>query len=257
MYICQKFLVDPMKVLLMRGIFLAFFLFKVIVASATTYYVSPNGNDSNPGTFSRPWASWPRAFNGQEVSPGDTVYFRGGIYYKDDHAHTSSWYYPSYSPGAGYSVSRNGTSGNWIVFIAYPGEEPILDCGNVVPTGCSNRGLRDNSVQYVKFIGLTVRNVWQRRGATECGSKGVQCYAWEVSNRVEFIRCKAYNVHGIGFETYGGDMYYENCDAWNCADSLSNSGPGERGTGFASIVMGNTGSSIVLFIFLLNLVLAT
>ena len=38
------------------------------------------GNDINDGSIANPWASWGRAVNA--ATPGDTVYFRGGIYYK-------------------------------------------------------------------------------------------------------------------------------------------------------------------------------
>lgn len=218
------------------------------VACPDSSYVGMNtGDDDAIGNFANPWESWARAFNAEEVQPGDTVFIRGGVYWKDDHAHTSSWYYPYYYAGAGYKVSAQGTSGARVVFAAYEDETPILDCDNVTPTTCSNRGVRYNSVSYVDFVGLTIRNVHQTPdGVASCGINAQQCYGWEVSSNVKFINCKAYNIHGIGFETYGGTMYYENCDAWNCADSLSAVGhKGERGTGFASIVTSNVNSSVI------------
>ena len=44
------------------------------------YYVSPSGNDSNPGTFSLPWKTINKA--ARSVIPGDIVYIRGGTYYE-------------------------------------------------------------------------------------------------------------------------------------------------------------------------------
>jgi hypothetical protein len=45
-------------------------------AHAATYYVATDGDDANPGTIGQPLATIQKA---QEfVSPGDTVYVRGG-----------------------------------------------------------------------------------------------------------------------------------------------------------------------------------
>jgi hypothetical protein len=54
----------------------------------TEYYVSPDGDDSNPGTEAAPLASLqPVAMNGaQEAGPGDTVYVRAGTYYPREKA---------------------------------------------------------------------------------------------------------------------------------------------------------------------------
>src|ERR1700722_13556909 len=46
-------------------------------SSATTYYVSPSGSDSNPGTASAPWQSIARV-NRASLQPGDFVLFQGG-----------------------------------------------------------------------------------------------------------------------------------------------------------------------------------
>ena len=59
-------------------------VFAVLGASVTTiawaevYYVSPTGSDANPGTRELPWGNWTHAVS--QVQPGDTVYFREGIY---------------------------------------------------------------------------------------------------------------------------------------------------------------------------------
>jgi hypothetical protein len=45
-----------------------------------TYYVAPEGNDSNPGTFSKPWKSVDYSI--AQLQAGDTLYLRGGIYYE-------------------------------------------------------------------------------------------------------------------------------------------------------------------------------
>jgi hypothetical protein len=58
--------------------FVAFFL--TTSASATTYYVAPNGNDGNPGTTpGQPWRTIQRAVS-QPVAPGDIVMVADGTY---------------------------------------------------------------------------------------------------------------------------------------------------------------------------------
>ena len=43
-----------------------------------TYYISPTGSDSNPGTLSQPWAHYPKAAS--VVTAGDTVLVQPGVY---------------------------------------------------------------------------------------------------------------------------------------------------------------------------------
>ena len=52
------------------------------VAKGATYYVSPNGNDSNPGTTAdRPWRTFDKVLNASRpLRPGDTVVLLDGTY---------------------------------------------------------------------------------------------------------------------------------------------------------------------------------
>ena len=56
-------------------------LSETFVPSLTAYYVSTAGSDANDGMFATPWLTWGKGLN--DASPGDTVYFRGGVYIKD------------------------------------------------------------------------------------------------------------------------------------------------------------------------------
>src|SRR6202142_1162737 len=51
-------------------------------SSATTYYVSPSGSDSNPGSASAPWQTISRV-NRASLSAGDSVLFQGGQTFSD------------------------------------------------------------------------------------------------------------------------------------------------------------------------------
>ena len=45
------------------------------------FYVSPDGDDDNPGTVERPWRTMSRV---NELRPGDTLYLRGGVYHLNE-----------------------------------------------------------------------------------------------------------------------------------------------------------------------------
>lgn len=203
------------------------------------FYVSPDGNDSNPGTYEQPWATWGKAFNSTSVQPGDTVYFRGGVY-----AMTSNnSFYPG-GWGYGYDVTRDGTITDTIKFWAYPGEEPILDCDAVVPSGGYNRAIWANDQNYLHFKGLTVRNVWQT-------SSSITVYAWgSQGSNIVIENCKTYNTGGRAFFAYGHNIRYINCDSWNNTDDKTidqGSGmdrPGNDGVGFQNVDFVNEDGTI-------------
>lgn len=66
------------------------------VNSVTNYYVSPAGNDLNPGTLDQPFATIQKAAN--VAKEGSTIYIRGGVYNQKVH------------------VTHSGTSGAPITF---------------------------------------------------------------------------------------------------------------------------------------------
>nr|WP_322497024.1 DUF1565 domain-containing protein [Chloroflexus sp.] len=45
---------------------------------ATGYYVSPTGNDANPGTFAQPFRTIQKC--AEVATAGDTCYIRAGVY---------------------------------------------------------------------------------------------------------------------------------------------------------------------------------
>jgi hypothetical protein len=85
------------------------FSFLTVPALATNYYVSPSGNDNNPGTFSQPFKTIQKGIN--SAYAGDTVFVREGTY---NIGSTS------------LTMQRSGSPGSPIVFINYPNEHPII-----------------------------------------------------------------------------------------------------------------------------------
>lgn len=77
---------------------------------SATYYVSPHGNNRNDGSRTKPWKTAEIAF--VNVVPGDTVYFRQGVYRVTHQLGTYLRYKPDNSKR--------------IYFKGYPGEKTVI-----------------------------------------------------------------------------------------------------------------------------------
>ncbi len=133
------------------------------VALATNYYVSPSGDDNNPGTIDQPWATIQKAAN--EANPGDTVFVREGVYYEQ------------------VQINVSGAPGQYIVFTAYPGETPILDGTGGTP---GEHMIYLNSVDYIKIEGFTIRN----------DSAGSGIFVEDAGDYIEIRNNTIYNMKG-------------------------------------------------------------
>lgn len=195
------------------------------------YFVSPTGSDLNPGTFDEPLATWQRAAD--LAGPGDTVYFRGGIWNV-----TGS--------GSVVTFPTDGEDGNPISFYNYPGEMPIIDGSQRNPDDwntCFNLVKRD----YLNFKGITIRNFAQpSSGKNTAGGIGAN----DCTN-LNFENITVHDIGGPGIRhlgawrhpgykpyTYpehefmkGDTSRFINCDVYNCMDKLG-SMPGNMGDGF-------------------------
>ena len=84
-----------------------------------TYHVSPNGDDSNPGTIDQPWKTISKV-NTASFSPGDKILFKRGETWLTNETLT---------------IRSSGTSGNPIIFDAYgtgPAPKIINSAANAV-----------------------------------------------------------------------------------------------------------------------------
>jgi hypothetical protein len=97
-----------MKKILVSGI--AVLLLLTTLASATTYYVSTTGSDTNPGTQTQPWKTIAKV-SASSFSPGDSILFKRG----------ETWNETLIPPSS-------GSAGNPITFGAYgTGDLPTID----------------------------------------------------------------------------------------------------------------------------------
>jgi len=86
-------------------------------ATAATYYVAPQGDDSSPGTEAQPWKMLQKA--AAAVQPGDTVRIRAGEHFV----------------GAGLNVTRAGTADRPITYQAYGDGEVRITNSTSLPSG--------------------------------------------------------------------------------------------------------------------------
>src|ERR1035438_6368583 len=81
---------------------------------AQLYFVSSAGNDANPGTLQRPFATLQRAQEAVRQKRGD-VFLRGGTYYL---------------PGTlVFTAQDSGTKDAPVVFLNYKNEKPVISGG--------------------------------------------------------------------------------------------------------------------------------
>ncbi|MFC8511761.1 RICIN domain-containing protein [Streptomyces sp. NPDC057257] len=94
-------------------------------ATQATYYVAPDGDDSNAGTITAPFKTLQHARDvvrtvNSDMTGDIDVYLRGGTY--------------PVSSTIDFTSADSGTNGHRVVYTAYPGEKPVLD-GGVQVTG--------------------------------------------------------------------------------------------------------------------------
>ena len=129
-------------VLCLSALSIAFFLPKLHPAkasvAATTYYVKVGGSPYNNGLSpATPFPTIQQAAN--LTKPGDTVSIMNGTY-------TEGW------KGSGLAITRSGTPGAYITYMAYPGQHPILRGS----TSAWNILAVNKGASYIIIEGLTV-----------------------------------------------------------------------------------------------------
>lgn len=165
-------------------------------AAASTYYVSPDGNDSNPGTESQPWKTIQKA--GDTLTPGDTVYVKAGQYNEK------------------VTVNVSGTaSGGYITISNYESDKVIID-GTGVP-GDNIIYIEDKD--YIKIIGFEICNNTEVSDGSGIRIEG-------SGEKIELKNNKIYEIRGnnaMGITVYGtnasksiSDLIIDGNEIYNC-----------------------------------------
>ena len=196
-------------------------LIHISAAFSAAFYVAVDGNDTNSGTKSSPFATIMRAQ--QAVEPGDTVFVRGGKYLMQESQLSGNQRI--------YAVmnllNKSGKPGQMIHYMAYPGEVPVIDMTNVKP---ANRRVMVFNVtgSWIHIKGLEVVGT-QVTITTHTQS---ECFHNEGSNNI-YENLAMHDGQAIGFYLIrGSDNLILNSDAYRNWDYTSEGGRGGNADGF-------------------------
>jgi len=179
-------------------------------ADAQAYFISPAGNDSNPGTKDAPFKTLMKAQSA--AAAGDVVYIRGGTYDQFDIPETNNPFEDVY-----HYVNDINKSG--ITYSAYPGDpRPVFDFRNVPTDQRVAAFYVETQVTDVNFVGFDVTGV-------KVGDQK-QSEAFRIAGGANFVNMAAHDNEAIGFYyTLDGTGVVLNSDAYN------NIGPTARSAG--------------------------
>jgi uncharacterized protein YjdB len=165
----------------------------VTTGSGNSYYVSPTGNDSNPGTITSPWLTIQHAAS--TVAAGSTVYVEAGTYVES------------------INVTVSGTASAPITFVGQTGA--IVSGSGLTPSTSQTQGLWNIGsatpagvdVSYVTIQGFTIEN-YSTSNANACpagiwisgASNGIQILNNTVTN---ITTTSEKNGNAFGIAAYG------------------------------------------------------
>lgn len=190
---------------------LTFFVWTNFVQSQNTYYMATDGNDANPGTIGSPKKTIESAID--LLSAGDILYIRGGTYRSEKVVGTVNRFVVQ---------SKNGSVGDSIYILNYPGETVIFNCDEQLIPGTSGDGpvaLKFINCSYLKVKGIRVTGLNQNPANinTPLGL-GLS----NVDNSL-FELIEVDNIQGYGwyFQDGSSNNYVKNCDVHHIGDVYS------------------------------------
>lgn len=189
--------------------------------SAAVLFVATDGNDANPGTKERPFATIQKAQS--KVSPGDTVYIRGGVYHMSvgQIARIERIY------ACVTFLDKSGKKGRYILYSAYPGERPVFDYSDIRPENLRVAAFYVTG-SWLHLRGFEVTGV-QVTIKTHTQS---ECFENHGSNNI-YEQLSMHDGMAIGFYLLSGsDNLILNCDAYRNFDSVSENRRGGNTDGF-------------------------
>lgn len=190
-------------------------------ARAAEFFVATTGDDGDPGTLERPFATIQRAQDA--AAPGDVVSIRGGIYVmrEDQIARRRGiWAYVT-------SLDKSGEPGRRIRYSAYRDERPVFDFSAVKPAGVRIDAFYV-SASWIHIKGLEVTGVQVTlRGHTQS-----ICFENDGGHNI-YERLSMHDGQAIGiYSVRGGANLFLNCDAYRNRDATSEGGLGGNVDGF-------------------------
>ena len=129
-------------------------LFSACVCVAQPYFVSPAGDDANPGTLAKPFATLQRAQQAARQKRGG-VFLRGGTYYLP--------------ATLVFTAQDSGTKDAPVVFQNYENEKPVIS-GGVRLEELDWRPYTNGIFQAQVPAGLADRGNFRQRRAADSGA---------------------------------------------------------------------------------------
>lgn len=173
------------------------FLLISVLLNGNTIYLSPNGQDTNPGTFGEPIFTLSRAWD--LVSPGDTIYLRGGTY-----LYTATQ----------FLEGKNGTAAKPIRVWAFPNEVPIITkgitCNYKWNSGIAFKG------DYFHWRGIEITGFTQETSSIYVGLR-----ITDAKNNIFELINSHHNGHGCVITGKSDNNLVLNCDFHHNQDPLS------------------------------------
>lgn len=195
----------------MKYIAIIFLLALSSVAYSNTYYISPNGSDSNNGTITAPFFSLTKAWS--VVGPGDIIYARGGVYRYNSQQRLTG---------------KSGTASDTIRVWSYPGERPVFTKGSSFTVPSFPVSLIYIQASYIHVRGIEVAYFTQATSAIWYG------IAVQSSNHNKFERINSHhNGDGMVLRDGDSDNLILNCDFHHNSDPLTSGDPYGNADGLA------------------------
>jgi parallel beta-helix repeat protein len=197
-----------------------------------TFYVAPNGNDADPGSEAKPWATINHA--AATLEPGDTVLVKNGTY-------------------GGVYIDRSGTPDKPMTFKAFPGDKPRIEI-NVI----NSPAFLLEGASYINVDGFDMDYTYPISDAEKKSGE-----RWEGGVTIKFNNAQPAPVHhvrvtnnrvhgfpggGIGsgladYITIEGNTIWETA-LWSNYDtsaiSLYQNANSDFNAGFHNVIRGNT-----------------
>ena len=205
---------------MIKKILTPFLLLLSVSSLANNWYVSANGSDSNTGTKEYPFLTIQKAQS--SVTPGDTVFIRGGIYKMQQSQITSFSGIKAFVT----LLDKSGTNGKRICYWAYPNEKPVFDFSEVKPNGYRVHAFEvTGSWLYIK--GLEVVGV--QVPVVNSNTQSI-CFSNDGGSNNIYEQLSMHDGQAIGFFlTAGSNNLILNCDAYRNYDYTSQAGGGRNG----------------------------
>jgi len=187
-------------------------------SSSATYYVSPTGDNSNPGSRDKPWATPGHA--SRQLKPGDTLIILGGTYilnrYDDDVITPSS-----------------GDANSWITIRGEQGKRPVLAGKDNLLTAVDLSG-----ASYVRLENLEITHDVKSRGEKAYFRDGLEI----LEKSADHLILKDLHIHHI--DEFGlniqnvHDLQVVDCRLEYCG-SGGMGGPAGAAGGWRNVVVKN------------------